>query len=363
MKKSHTASAWESPTVFGGEGSLEGGKSLSQQQPTQPCQGGPYAHLEIRRAAECWVGDGRAQGLSPKTLRDRRDMMARFCWWLVHEERAEPVLGNMDPLRIRAFLTYCRTPHPTGRFGTDRDRSRKEARPATINDYFRILRGFVNFSLAEGFLSVSPLANMKAPKVPREQVEPFSKDQLQALLDAARRGTSPERDLAMLLALLDSGMRVSEMAGLRMKDVEVATGRMAVLGKGNKRRAVFLGQVGRRLLRRYLEAHRRESAPGEPVFVSLRGPRAGQGLGANGIYQIVQKLGWHAGLAGQKCNPHRFRHTFCINFLRAGGNLYQLQELMGHTDLTILRRYCAIAECDLEQAHRKSSPGDNLRLR
>jgi site-specific recombinase XerD len=78
---------------------------------------------------------------------------------------------------------------------------------------------------------------------------------------------------------------------------------------------------------------------------------------------IVAKAGKAANINGVRCSPHTLRHTFAVNFLRGGGNLFELQQLMGHADLTVLRRYVALAEADLAQAHRNASPADRMRLK
>lgn len=175
--------------------------------------------FDLRRAVERWLADGRAQGWSPRTVLDRRQAMERFCWWLEHEEEAAAQLAALTPTRIRAFLAYARAARPEGRYGSDREAAKREARPATVNAYFRALRAFSNFALAEGLLAETPLKNVKAPRVPLDQIQPLSPEQVQLLMDAARRGRQPERDVALILLLVDTGLRVSEACSLTVADV------------------------------------------------------------------------------------------------------------------------------------------------
>jgi len=323
----------------------------------------PLGAVDLRRAVQRWLGDGKAQGWSLKTIDDRRDTMERICWWLENEERVAATVDALDPARIRDFLAYARDPNPAGRFGSDRASAKREARPATVNAYFRCLRAFSNFCLEEGLMQASPLRNVKAPRVPVDQVQPLSPEQVQALVDGARRARAPERDVAVILLLVDTGMRCSELSALRLGDVDRGTGELSVVGKGNKRRTVYMGVAARRALWRYLEAERREAAPEEPLFVSVGGIKSGAGFTHAGVHLIVAKAGAAAGIRGVRCSPHTLRHTFAVSFLRGGGNLFELQQLMGHTDLTVLRRYVALAETDLESAHRAASPADRMRLR
>jgi site-specific recombinase XerD len=122
-----------------------------------------------------------------------------------------------------------------------------------------------------------------------------------------------------------------------------------------------MGTAARRAIWRYLESDRRGAEVDEPLFVSIGGNRSGTRMTPSGIFQVVQKAGQVAGLTG--VGPHDLRRTFAVNYLRHGGNLFELQILMGHTDLTVLRRYVALAETDLAQAHRAASPADRMKLR
>jgi site-specific recombinase XerD len=291
--------------------------------------------------------------------------MERFCWWLENEEETPPTLETLDPSRIRAFLAYAREANPDGRFGCDRETAKREARPATVHAYYRALRAFTNFCMAEGLLEPedAPLKNVKAPRVPTDQIQPLSQDQMQAVMDAARRMQAPERNLAMILLLVDTGLRVSEVLGLKIGDVDRSEGELVVTGKGNKKRRVYMGSTARRALWRYLETDRRQALEDEPLFVSVGGTKHGAALTHTGVYMIVRKAGDASKVTGVRCSPHTLRHTFALNFLRNGGNLFELQQLMGHTDLTVLRRYVALAEADLAEAHWAASPADRMKLR
>jgi site-specific recombinase XerD len=124
-----------------------------------------------------------------------------------------------------------------------------------------------------------------------------------------------------------------------------------------------MGTTARRSLWRYLETDRREAPLSEQLFVSIGGNTPGAGLTINGVHRIVSEAGRSARITGVRCSPHTLRHTFAVNFLRGGGNLFELQQIMGHEDVTVLRRYVELAESDLADAHRAASPADRLKLR
>jgi site-specific recombinase XerD len=289
--------------------------------------------------------------------------MEHFIWWLENEEETAATLEALTPSRIRAVLAYAREERPEGRWGSNYPSARRASRPSTVHTLFRCLRAFSNFCVAEGLLDETPLKNIKPPRVPNDQVQPLSPEQVQALVDAARRSRAPERDVALVLLLVDTGLRVSEACSLTVADVDRGSGELVVLGKGGKKRRVYMGLAARRALWRYLEADRRQALGEEPLFVSVGGHQAGAALRSNGVFQIIQRLGQAARLSGVRCSPHTLRHTFAVSFLRGGGNLLELQQLMGHTDLTMVRQYVQLAEADLAQAHRAASPADRMKLK
>ena len=170
------------------------------------------------------------------------------------------------------------------------------------------------------------------------------------------------RDKAIILFLLDTGVRNSELRRLTVRDVDLKMRRAKVRGKGRldfgqgKERIVFISARTAKAIHRYL-LFRGEVADDDSLFVTFNNRR----LKRYHLTQHVSRLGERAGLS--ECNVHKFRHTFAIEFLRnAGGNIYVLQQLLGHSSLDMVKRYLAIAQSDLEHAHQEASPVDQWRL-
>ena len=177
----------------------------------------------------------------------------------------------------------------------------------------------------------------------------------QRLVDG-RRGTAL-RDTTIILVLLDAGLRVSELCALQLRNYDRTAGRLLIEhGKGDKQRVVYLGQSARRALWRYL-ATRPDARQTAPLIASSRDE---QPLDRNAVQKLINRLGTRAGVSG--ASPHRFRHTFAINFLRNGGNMAALQDLLGHSTLEMVRRYARLAEVDLAEAQRVASPVDKWGL-
>ena len=131
-----------------------------------------------------------------------------------------------------------------------------------------------------------------------------------------------------------------------------------VLGKGNKHRVVYFGRQTAKALWNYLREEDRE--PCSPVFLSDRGTKAGEPLTRAGLRQLIERLGKAANIEAVRCSPHTFRHTFAVTFLRNGGNVFSLQQILGHTSLQMTNRYVAVSQADLERQHRQFSPVDRL---
>lgn len=322
-----------------------------------------FPKTDLGCAASTWLADGRAQGWSPRTVESRTYVLRQFLWWIETVEGLQPLLGTLTPHLLRSFMAYSREPQSGGRYGSEHRMAGRTARPSTVQTYYSHLRAFFNFCIAEGLPVQKPLRNVKPPRVPTEQVQPFSPEQVQALLNAARGSEEKDRNRAVLLLLVDAGLRVSELCALRVNDVDRSTGQISVLGKGNKRRTVYTGATARRAVTRYLQTRRPNARPDEPLFHADGHLGEQQGLTPNGVRLMMRRLGRAAGIQGVRISPHTARHTFAVSFLRAGGNLFELQALMGHTDLTILRRYVALAQSDPERAHRQASPADRMKLR
>lgn len=226
-------------------------------------------------------------------------------------------------------------------------------RPITVCGYHRILKAFFNYLVYEEIIAANPMKRIKPPSARTEIKQPVSDDHIQALFRAARHSPSNRLDTAMFLLLVDTGLRASELCGLKVCDVDFATHTLKVLGKGNKYRTCFMGHATVKAVAGYLRGKNRK--PEAPVFLSHTSRKA---FTASGIYQMMERLSNRTGIPN--AGVHALRRTFAVNMLRAGANVFTVQTLMGHSDLTMTRRYCQVADADCEEQHRKFSPADRL---
>ena len=166
------------------------------------------------------------------------------------------------------------------------------------------------------------------------------------------------RNRAIILLLLDTGVRASELCGLAIHHADLNNKRILVMGKGSKERALPISPRTTKTLWRYLTTEQKDEQVNAPLFLGSHGDP----LNRDALLKLLIRLGVKAGV--QRCHPHRFRHTFAVNFLRNGGNAFELQMALGHTTLQMVQTYLALAQAqaDLDAAHRRASPVEKWRL-
>jgi site-specific recombinase XerD len=224
-------------------------------------------------------------------------------------------------------------------FIADQDR---RLRPASVANRYRSIQQFFRWLLEQGEIKVSPMANMKPPAVPVEPPPVLRPEQLNALIKACSGSDfDARRDKAIVVVLLDTGVRLSELAGMRL--VDITPGRtphpwtIEVTGKGDRKRPVPLGKDAALAVHQYLGVRARHHRAGDPwLWLGLKGH-----LTTNGVAQMLRRRGAIAGI--DHLNPHRFRHSFAHSFLAAGGQEGDLMRLAGWTSRTMLQRYGASA--------------------
>lgn len=311
---------------------------------------------DLERLIADWLLDGEYRLHSERTVETRRGFLKNLLWFL--KQNNHEWCGTRE---VKAFLHYLRHGHEDegGRWG--RPHLRQPVRPVTVRDYYNNLHTFFKFVVAEGVLESSPMDQVPVPVYRADQKEPFTSEQVSALLQAARRTSNARRDELICLLLLDTGIRASELTGLKVCDVDLQGRSCIVRGKGNKTRSVFFGVAVASALRAYVRGERRSAA--QPLFVSDRGSESVRPLTRSGLLQLIQRLGEAAEIQGSSCNVHRMRRTFAVEWLRGGGNVFSLQAMLGHTNLQMTQRYLALARADIEAQARQFSPADRIQAR
>jgi integrase/recombinase XerD len=216
------------------------------------------------------------------------------------------------------------------------------------------LRGFFKFLLRERAVPEDPTRLVDRPKMPRKLPRVMSFDEVQRLLDAP--DTRTPRGLchaAMLQLMYASGLRVSELVGLRVGDLDRQRGLVAPLGKGGKRRLVPVGEVALNAVDRYLREARPQVATQDEtaLFVS---PRGG-GYTREHFWRLVRDYAVGAGIVPLP-SPHKLRHSFATHLLRGGADLRAVQAMLGHADLGTTEIYTHVASDHVRAVHARSHP-------
>jgi integrase/recombinase XerD len=227
--------------------------------------------------------------------------------------------------------------------------------PRSVARTVHAIRGLYRFAVREGRLEADPMENLKAPRAFKALPRYLTGDQVDALL-AAPDVTHPLgiRDRAILEVLYATGLRVSELIGLREGDVDLEVGLVTCFGKGRKERLVPLGQAARSWVERYLGEVRGRLARGRQVNTLFLSNRGGA-LSRMGLWGIVRR---HAVAAGVErvLTPHVLRHSFATHLLERGADLRALQAMLGHADISTTQIYTHVSRERLRQVYDKFHP-------
>jgi site-specific recombinase XerD len=300
--------------------------------------------ITLTAALETFLTDCSARQLAPKTLAFYRWELGRFVGWLQRTGVVD-VAGVTSPL-IRDYILGLQG---------------RGLKPTSVHCAARSVRCWFAWLETEDLLpGKNPARRVKLPKLPRAILPALSRSEVCAIIEAAGQTATPERDKAVVLTLIDSGLRASELCDLTWDNVDLRSGRVFVqAGKGDKDRYTFLGLLARHALTDYRATLARSDA-GDAVFQRANNRFAGGGLHYDGLKMLLRRLGAAAGV--ENCHAHAFRRSFAVEMLRDGADLVRLARLMGHADLIMLtRHYLPLLTDDLADAHREHSPGDRLR--
>jgi site-specific recombinase XerD len=300
----------------------------------------------------------RTEGKSPRTVEYYQENLRRFLWYAERQGWSDDI-RFLTEWQIREFLGYVGTEtHRWGLEGNGSETSQRNASHSTVRHYFVVLSCFFNWVVEEGFVEENPMAKIKVAKSKPKVVVPFSSEEISRMLEICDYDYEHNakflgsRNRAIILVLLDTGIRLSELIGMKVGDINNDTGYIRVLGKGGKERVVRMGKVARKALWRYLMY--RTNKDTQELWLT----EEGKPLHNSGVQSLVKRLKERAGINGNG-NVHRFRHTFALSFLRTDKNVFNLQYLLGHSDLDMVRRYTStLGMEDALRAHEKASPAD-----
>ena len=228
--------------------------------------------------------------------------------------------------------------------------------PKSVARAVACFRGFYRFLVVSGHRTDNPAVDVQAPRAWKALPKFLSTDEVDKLLAAPdTSGPRGIRDRALIELFYATGLRVSEMVGLRQQDLNLESGYLTCTGKGRKQRLVPIGDEASAWLTKYLQDSRpallkKKSSP--RLFVNARG---GAGLSRVGFWKIVKQHGRHAGLS-RGLSPHVLRHSFATHLLERGADLRAIQMMLGHSDLSTTQIYTHILDARLRAVYDKFHP-------
>lgn len=279
-----------------------------------------------------------SEGLARNTLESYRRDVTQLSTWL--GPRGATLL-SADTGDLREYLAYLI--------------ETKQAAPRSSARVVSSLKRLYAFLLRENRVSRDPSGDLDAPKLPRSLPKSLSEQDVDALLNAPSQTTDlGQRDKAMLETLYASGLRVSELVGLKVAQVSLDMGVVRILGKGAKERLVPLGQEAIAHITRYQQDARPSLLNGrksDALFVTTRGGA----MTRQAFWHLIKRYAVIAGIRGA-ISPHTLRHAFATHLINHGADLRVVQLLLGHADITTTQIYTHVARERLKQLHAKHHP-------
>jgi integrase/recombinase XerC len=294
------------------------------------------------------------RGASIYTQRNYRQALAEFSAWHRQERKAAPAWANLQRDDFRSYLRFL---------------GRQKLGRAATQLRFSALRTFYKFLVRHGVAEVTPVRNIALPKLPKRLPKYLTVQQMVDLLGAPlkllssqppekKRGrpvsvTAAHRDVAILETIYSCGLRISELAGLRVADVDWAEQLVRVRGKGRKERQVPIGETALRAITAYWARLKARPTGEAPVFQSETRRRSPVNKSI-----LARRLKAYLALAGldPAITPHKLRHSYATHLLDAGADLRSVQELLGHAHLETTQVYTHVTTERLKKAYNSAHP-------
>jgi integrase/recombinase XerD len=323
--------------------------------------------LALSQCVEGMLFYKRASGKSPSTTADYRNSFDKLQTFFAKN----PPFVSITRDQLVAFFAWLQDEYVCVANGHIQ-RKPIHLSPKTILNIHIALSALWTWAVNEGLVEKNIVRTIDAPRVQPPVIETFSKEQIEALLKACDRSAkwktkesiaserpTADRDRAIVLLLLDSGIRAQELCDIRFGEINLSNNNIKVKGKGSKERIVYFGKRTAKALWKYILPRLNTSKLEDRLFL-VGNPDDAREMDRHVLCKLLQRIGERAGVPN--VHPHRFRHSFAITYLRNGGDVFTLQSLLGHSDLTMVKHYARIAQTDCAKVHQTASPVDNWRL-
>jgi len=300
----------------------------------------------------------KAEGKTQRTISWYSANLHQFRAYVLNRHHSENI-NSIDTKFIREYILYLMAKHrfENHPYNTPTD---EPLSSSTIHGHVRTLRAFSNWLLKERLTDLNFTAGIKPPKIVKKVISTLSDEEITQILSTFNPTSHSEmRNKVLFMLLLDTGLRIGELISLKIDDIHIDEGLMKVMGKGKKERMVPIGNKAQKALQSYLFRQRPKPAHSgiENAFLSIFGTP----ITENSVELMFSRLAKKSGI--KRLHAHLCRHTFATMFLLNGGDVFTLQQILGHTTLEMVRNYVTLASNHIAMQHHKYSPLDRLSSR
>lgn len=292
----------------------------------------------------------KALNRSPKTIDWYLEILKKYFKFLCERNMLKPVdqLGSQE---LQAYLLHLqeRDRWPENKYINNKGK----LSPFSIQGHARAIKAFWSWLVREGFINKNLLEKFPLLKVPQTMIKTIAAPDMKKLLEKVNRSSpTGERLYCVLLLLIDTGARISELVNIKMSDIMFSQCLVTVTGKGQKQRLVPFSSITRKAILKYIDGARTKLSSIESDY--LFPDKYGSHISIGSVQQAIKRLADKIDI--QKCHPHLFRHTFATMFIADGGASPVLKEIMGHKSFQTTEKYIHPKTQDLKVQHQLHSP-------
>ena len=325
--------------------------------------------ITLSQACEGMLLNKQAEGRSVHTINDYRNSFQKLALFF----SSDPLIDTVTRSDLVKFFAWLQQDYESEPDGVAPRGKFKLSQKSIFNIHIG-LSSLWQWALTEKLVKTNLLREIKITRPSAPVINPISHEEWAKIVRACETShnwktreetkthrSTFDRDRAVLFTLLDTGARASELCGIRFQDLSLANRTIKLRGKGPgkepKERLVSIGKATADAINKALRPRLAQIQPTSPLFVVKNKYDDELSFTRDNLGNLLERIGDRAGVSG--VYPHRFRHTFAINYLRNGGNVFALQAMLGHTTLDMVKRYLQIAQIDLDREQQRASPVDN----
>lgn len=332
--------------------------------------------LTFSQAIDGFILDKQAASKSAHTIRNYRITFNKVRLWMQMRDDPDPAFVDLTRQDWVEFMAWLQNDYISDCAGIANRAPRLLSQKSLLNIHTDLC-ALYTWATSPGIELVPThiFRTIERPQADAPLIESFTRDQVRDMLKACKQTRAwadneditttrhtADRDQCIVLLLLSTGIRASELCDIHFKDIKMSERSITVSGKGRgqgkKQRAVHFGKSTARALWRYLAPRLKDLKPDDLIFTV--GPDdAPRPMTRDRLLKLINAIGERANV---EAYPHKFRHTFATNYLRNGGDLLTLKALLGHTSLEMVQRYAQIISTDCAREHEKADPVDNWKL-